>query len=177
MGTAASPVIELARRGNFREDLASLLSTVVIELPSLAERREDLPLLAQLFLEEHNMAGQRQVGGFSAAALDRLDAYPWPGNLDELAEVVAEAYQRCAGVEIAEADLPDKLRLAAQAAAVPRRVDERIVLDEYLERVERELIRRALVRAKGNKARAARLLGITRPRLYRRMVQLGLEQG
>ena len=72
-------------------------------------------------------------------------------------------------------DLPERLHVAAQAAAVPRRVDETIVLDEYLGRVERELIRRALARAKGNKARAARLLGVTRPRLYRRMVQLGLE--
>ncbi len=72
-------------------------------------------------------------------------------------------------------DLPERLRLSAQAAAHPRRVDETIVLDEFLGRVERELIRRALARSKGNKARAARLLGVTRPRLYRRMVQLGLE--
>ena len=177
MGTAASPLTELARRGKFHADLAALLSPIVIELPSLAERREDLPLLAQLFLEDHNVAGQRQIGGFSALALDRLDAYHWPGNLDELAQVVAEAYQRCAGVEIQESDLPERLHYAAQAVAQPRRVEETIVLDEYLERVERELIRRALARSKGNKARAARLLGITRPRLYRRMVQLGLEQG
>ena len=79
------------------------------------------------------------------------------------------------GRRSALADLPERLRLAAQAAAHPRRIEETIVLDEYLGRVERELIRRALARAKGNKARAARLLGVTRPRLYRRMVQLGLE--
>ncbi|MEN6451878.1 MAG: sigma 54-interacting transcriptional regulator [Thermoguttaceae bacterium] len=175
VATASEPLGELARRGKFRDDLASLLSTVTIQLPSLADRREDLPLLAQLFVEDANAAGAKQLAGVSAAALERLDAYAWPGNLDELAQVVAEAHGRAAGPKIEAADLPDRLLLAAQAAAHPRRVDETIVLDEYLGHVERELIRRALARSKGNKARAARLLGVTRPRLYRRMVQLGLE--
>lgn len=176
MATAVAPLGELAKRGNFHADLAALLSTMVIELPPLAQRREDLPLLAQLFLEEHNAIGPRQIAGFSPAALDQLDAYAWPGNLDELRQVVAEAYRRAGGHEIADGDLPERLRLAGQMAAQPRRTEETIVLDEYLARVERELIRRALARAKNNKARAARLLGVTRPRLYRRMVQLGLEE-
>jgi len=175
MATAAEPLLDLARRGNFHPELAALLSTITIELPPLARRRDDLPLLAQLFLEERNAAGSRQIGGFSPAALDRLDAYAWPSNLDELSEVVAEAHQQASGVQIEVKDLPDRLHLAEQAAAQPRRSEENIVLDEYLGRVERELIRRALARAKGNKAKAARLLGVTRPRLYRRMVQLGLE--
>ena len=90
MATAAEPLLDLARRGAFHAGLAALLSTITIELPPLARRRDDLPLLAQLFLEEQNAAGSRQIGGFSQAALDRLDAYAWPGNLDELSEVVAE---------------------------------------------------------------------------------------
>jgi DNA-binding NtrC family response regulator len=175
MATASESLAELARRGKFREDLAAALSTIVIELPPLARRRDDLPLLAQLFLEDLNAAGRRQIGGFTAAALDLLDGYAWPGNLDELAEVVAESHRRAAGREIDVADLPERLRLAGQAAARPHRPEETIVLGEYLARVERELIRRALARAKGNKSRAARLLGMTRPRFYRRMVQLGLE--
>jgi len=176
MATVAEPLVELSRRGQFHADLAALVSTLTIELPPLARRREDLPLLAQLFLEECNAAGPRQIGGFSPEALDRLDAYPWPGNLDELAQVVAESHRCATGREIGPKNLPERLQLAAQAAACPRRTEETIVLDEYLGRVERELIRRALVRAKGNKARAARLLGMTRPRLYRRMVQLGLNK-
>jgi DNA-binding NtrC family response regulator len=175
MATAAESLAELARRGKFREDLAVAFSTIVIELPSLARRRDDLPLLVQLFLEDLNAGGRRQIGGFTPAAVDLLDGYAWPGNLDELAEVVAESHRRAAGREIDVADLPERLRLASQAAARPHRPEETIVLNEYLARVERELIRRALARAKGNKARAARLLGMTRPRFYRRMVQLGLE--
>jgi DNA-binding NtrC family response regulator len=175
IATAAEPLVELAQRGQFRDDLAATLSTLVIELPPLARRREDLPLLAQLFLEDLNAVERRQLGGFSAAALDLLSHYSWPGNLDELAKTVAEVYRHAMGHEIDVADLPERIRLADQAAAHPRRHEETIVLDEYLGRVERELIRRALARAKGNKARAARLLGMTRPRLYRRMMQLGLE--
>jgi DNA-binding NtrC family response regulator len=175
MATASESLVELARRGKFRMDLAVVLSTITIELPPLVQRRDDLPLLAQLFLEALNAEGSRQVGGFTPAALDLLDSYAWPGNLDELAAVIAETHQRAKDRVIDIADLPDRLRLAGQAAAHPRHTEETIVLDEYLKRLERELIRRALSRAKGNKARAARLLGTTRPRLYRRMEQLGIE--
>jgi hypothetical protein len=68
------------------------------------------------------------------------------------------------------------LHFAAEATRRQPRIDESIVLDQFLRQIERELVERALKRAKGNKARAARLLGLTRPRLYRRMVQLGLEE-
>jgi DNA-binding NtrC family response regulator len=87
---------------------------------------------------------------------------------------VAEAHRHAEGPEIDADDLPRRLQLAARAAARPPRAEETIILDEFLGRVERELVRRALDRAKGNKARAARLLGMTRPRLYRRLEQLGL---
>ena len=84
IAAAEQPLGELARRGRYREDLAAVLSTITIELPPLAQRREDLPLLAQVFLEETNARGGKQLAGFSPEALDRLDAYSWPGNIDEL---------------------------------------------------------------------------------------------
>ncbi|MGA2799192.1 MAG: helix-turn-helix domain-containing protein [Thermoguttaceae bacterium] len=176
ISTARIALTELSARGQFREDLAAVLSTITIVLPPLNERRDDLPLLAQVFLEECNAKGGKQVGGFTPEALDKLYSYSWPGNLDELMETAIQAHRHASGHEIGVDDLPERLRLAASAAAYPRRPEERIVLDEYLGRVERELIRRALSRSKGNKAKAARLLGLTRPRLYRRMVQLGLEE-
>jgi len=176
MATARQSLLELAAAGRFRAELAAVLTTIVIELPPLAQRREDIPLLAQLFLEDLNARGEKQVAGFTPEALDRLDLYPWPGNLDELARVVAEAHAQTEDAEIDLPSLPNRLQLAADALAHPRRKEESIVLDEFLHRVERELILRALKRSKGNKAKAARLLGLTRPRLYRRMVLLGLEQ-
>lgn len=175
IATARQPLLALARQGQYREDLAALLSTLVIELPPLAQRREDIPLLAQFFVEEANQQGEKQVLGFSPEALDMLAGYSWPGNVDELIEVVRFAHRHCENPQIGVRDLPPKLHEAASAALHPPRKEENIVLDEFLLRIERELLRRAMARAKGNKAKAARLLGITRPRLYRRLIQLGVE--
>ncbi len=159
----------------FHRDLALQLSTLVIELPSLAERREDVPLLAQLLLEDANAESERQFTGFTEDALDALAGHRWSGNLDELAEVVRQARARAQGPRIGVEDLPETLRLAAHADAYPPREVERIVLDEFLESVERELIARALAQAKGNKTLAAELLGVSRARLHRRCEQWGLD--
>jgi len=176
VATSGVPLAELARQGRYGPLLAALLSTIVIELPALGQRREDIPLLAQMFLEEANARGAKQIGGFTPEASDRLDAYGWPGNVDELAAVVAHAHQEAEGAEVELGDLPARLHQAADAAAHPPREEETIRLDEFLGRIERELIHRAMARAKGNKTKAAALLGMTRPRLYRRLVQLGLEE-
>jgi hypothetical protein len=156
---------------------AAAVGTLVIRLPPLAERREDIPLALQLAVEQLNAEGDRQFRGFSAEAIDALVAYPWPGNVAELRRIVAEAAGLAAGPEISVADLPQRLSQAAAAVRRPQRTDQPIVLAEFLTKIESEVIARALGQAKGNKARAARLLGLTRPRLYRRMVQLGLEEG
>ena len=78
-----------------------MLSTVTIELPPLAKRRDDLPLLAQALLEDQNVRSGKQLAGFSSEALDRLCAYAWPGNMAELAEVVAESHSRASARLIA----------------------------------------------------------------------------
>ena len=177
IATAVRPLAEAAAQESFSHELACALSTMTIELPPLGQRLEDLPLLAQVFLEEQNAVGGKQVGGFSAAALDRMAAYHWPGNLDELAAIVRQSHELAQGGEIAAGDLPHQIDCAADVAARPVRKDAGIVLEEFLARVERELIERALRRSKGNKSKAAKLLGLTRPRLYRRLVQLGMEEG
>jgi DNA-binding NtrC family response regulator len=174
MSTAGAALVDMARRKQFNEELAVALSTITIELPPLVERRQDVPQLAQSLLEQANSRGGKQVGGFTPEALDRLHAYSWPGNVTELASVVDACHASAAGPFVRSTELPDKLRHSADANARPRRKDENIVLDEFMAKIERELIERALARAKNNKARAARMLGLTRPRLYRRMVQLGL---
>jgi DNA-binding NtrC family response regulator len=103
--------------------------------------------------------------------------YSWPGDLGELEEMIEEAHAQAEGPLIAPHDLPQRLMLASQASARPAKADETIKLEAYLAEIEHELIERALARAKGNKTKAARLLGMTRPRFYRRLVQLGLDGG
>lgn len=174
VATARQPLLSLPGE-SFRADLAGAISTLVIELPPLAARPQDVPLLAQAFVEESNAAGQRQWGGFTPDALTQLAAYPWPGNVDELSQVVDEACTRASGPLITAADLPPQVHHAAQVAARPPRGEAPIVLDDFLTEIERELIARALQRAKGNKAKAARMLGVTRTRLHRRIEQLGRE--
>ncbi len=174
IATTLLPVDEIKSTGILRPDLLGQLGTVVIELPPLVDHLADLPLISQALIESINGEGGKQLAGFTPEALDLMAGYAWPENLDELTRVVAEAHAQAAGPEITPRDLPKRLLLAADAAAYPRRDVETIVLEDFLAGIERELIERALAEAKGNKSRAARLLGLTRPRLYRRMVQIGL---
>ena len=174
LATANRPLLELAAGGAFVRDLAFELSTIVVELPALRDRREDIPLLAQRMVEEHNADGGRQLAGFSPAALDRLASLPWVGNVEELSAVVREACQAVSSVWIGESDLPARVRAIVAAGLHPRREPETIDLDAFLLEVEKELMERAMRQAKGNKAHAARLLGVSRNRLLRRLEQLGL---
>jgi transcriptional regulator with AAA-type ATPase domain len=173
--TVSAPPARLMAAEKLRADLAAALSTLTIELVPLCERIDDLPLLAQSFLEVVNATAARQVAGFTPEALDQLMAYPWPGNLDELAEFVRQSHERATEAEISPRDLPSQIHLAADATERSPRRSEPIDLEGLLAKIETELIERALAQAKGNKTRAAHLLGLTRPRLYRRLVQLGLE--
>jgi DNA-binding NtrC family response regulator len=174
IATAPEPLDALVCRSDFPRQLAELLSTIVIEIPPLIARREDIPLIAQMLLEDFNSLGGKQFRGFTAEALDRLAAHDWPGQIDELAAIVRESAKTAEGYEISAVELPKRLCLAADATRHTKKHPEPIDLEKHLAAVESDAIRHALSDAKGNKARAARLLGLTRPRLYRRMVELGL---
>lgn len=168
IATARTSPRDLARRQEFRSELAFALTALVIEVPPLSSRPADIPLLAQAFLEEYNARGNRQFSGFSPAAMDQLQAYNWPGNADELSDVVAAACDRSAGPYVAAHELPEQVLETTAVTGQPPRKEETIKLDEFLAEIEEELLRRALRRAKGNKAAAARLLGIPRARVIRR---------
>lgn len=171
--TARRPFQESVGAGAFREDLAAWLGPLVIDLPGLVARREDVPVLAQSALEDFNATGERQLSGFHPEALDALVAYAWPNNFDELRAAVWDSCRRATATAVQLADLPESIRRALEPTR-PDRVEEPIELDRFLEDVEREVIGRALRRSKGNKAQAARMLGIPRVRLLRRIEQLGV---
>jgi DNA-binding NtrC family response regulator len=174
VATCQDSLFALAEQERFRSDLAYALSTLVIEIPPLSARPQDIPLLCQCLVERFNVKGGRQLSGFTSDALDELAVCPWPENVDELAEVVDLACQAADGPFIEPRQLPDKVRWAQQAAAHPRREEPPIVLGQFLEDIEKELMARALKRAKGNKTKAARLLGVTRARFHRRLEHFGL---
>jgi transcriptional regulator with AAA-type ATPase domain len=154
--------------------LVDHISTLTIQIPRLINRLEDLPILAQSFLESCNVGSSKQVGSFRPEVLDLFALHSWPGELDELREVVAAAHRSSTSHEITAASLPAVIHHASQAAARVRRRPERIVLDQLLADIEKEAISRAMSQSGGNKTEAAELLGMTRPRLYRRLVQLGM---
>lgn len=175
MATTRRPLIELAEEGEFLRDLAFRLSTMTIDLPPLGERREDLPLLCQRFLEDFNARGDKQLSGFASSVLDHLCSLPWKGDVGELEEVIREMCEQADGPLVTEADLTRRVKLVTSAMKHPPRASETIKLDEFLVEIETELLQRALRTAKGNKSEAARLLGISRARVIRRASQLGLE--
>jgi two-component system response regulator HydG len=174
LATARRRLVDLASQGEFREDLAFSLSTLEILLPPLASRPDDVPVLAQYFLERCNATCDKQLSGFKDEALERLVSYDWPGNLDELDSAITQAFQVAEGPWVEATDLPERLEYAALAAKRPAALDESIELDAFLEQVELELFRRAIRRAKGNKSQVARMLGIPRARVIRRMQHFGL---
>jgi DNA-binding NtrC family response regulator len=174
LATSRVALQDACRDELFRDDLAFALSTLVIELPALADRKEDLGLLAQCFVEEHNATGLRQLSGLSRESLELLAGYDWPGNVDELSAAIGQACRRAAGPWVIPDDLPEEIRLSRKAAARAPRQAEAIDLDHVLGQIEAELFRRAMRQAKGNKTRAAQLLGLTRARFHRRLAQLGL---
>ena len=174
LSTAQQHLEALAAEGNFRLELAHFLSTLTIQLPPLSDRRGDIPLLAQMFLEQANAGGAKQLSGFSSEALDLLLQYTWPGQMSELSAAVSHAHAQAASPMIQAAELPPVLRHAQEALLHPLPQQEVIDLESFLSKIEIELIERALNQSQGNKTKAARLLGMNRPRLYRRLKELGL---
>ena len=161
----------------FDQELACRLATWHIALPSLAERHEDVPVIAQYLVErslDEHSGDDLSIEGFSSAALDPLVEYDWPENVAELSEVVAAAVAQAEGPVIHVADLPPIVSVAADAETYAASTKPSMELDQILERVERDLVRQALEAARGNKAEAARRLGISRARMIRRAKEWGL---
>jgi DNA-binding NtrC family response regulator len=149
------------REGRFREDLLYRLNTVELEVPPLRERPEDVVPLANHFLRKRSGRARR----FSAAALQAMRDYAWPGNVRELEHAVERAVLLARGDEVEVEDL-----------ALRPRVERAERLEEMtLEDAEKYLIQRALGRADGNVSDAARLLGLSRSALYRRLQLYGLK--
>lgn len=160
----------LVKDGKFREDLFYRINVVRLELPRLRERREDIPLLNDHFVARFNRLKGRDIAGVSDAALARLMEYDFPGNVRELENIIEHAFVLCPGGLIELNHLPPHLR--GDEVVSPSGLPSGLTLAT----MEKLLIRDALRRNKGNRAAAARELGINSSTLFRKIKALGLSR-
>jgi len=157
--------------GTFREDLYYRLNVVPLEIPPLRERKEDIPYLAEHFVEKLAPEMGNQVTGITHAAIDKLLQYSWPGNVRELENVIERSLVMASADKLDANDIRLDMNLRPRQSNGDLTLPEGMSLDTY----EQELIRGALKRANGNKSQAARLLGLTRNALRYRLTQMGIE--
>jgi two-component system response regulator AtoC len=169
----------LVKEGRFREDLFYRLNVVRIGLPPLRERRGDIPMLAHHFLQKFSGGTTSQITGFVPDALSLLQRYHWPGNVRELENAIERAVSLSHGPLVLPDDLPDTIRNAGAMSCDDTvgkgsgKEDALLTLDE----VQKRHLMRVLRETGGNKARAAKILGIDRRTLYRMAERFGLEMG
>jgi two-component system response regulator AtoC len=164
------------KRGAFREDLYYRLNVLSIQLPPLRERREDIPLLVEHFIQRMNARMALNVTGTTSEAMRILIEAEWPGNVRELENTVERAMVLTEGDQIDLDSLPERLREPA-GRAVPTPVpvsDDDLSIKRASRRAEEDLIRRALIRTGGNRTRAAELLEISHRALLYKIKEYGI---
>ena len=150
------------KSGTFREDLYHRLNVIALTLPPLRERKEDIPALADFFLERFSAETKKSFANITDEARNRLIAYHWPGNIRELANVIERAVVLADGPELTVHHLPARV-VGAQPATVLHEVSYHDAINSY----RRELIVRALAEGQGNRAAAAKTLGLHRTHLMK----------
>ena len=166
------------KKGAFREDLYYRLNVLLLQIPPLRERKEDIPLLLEHFFHKRPLGTpDGSLPAISKDAWEALLNYSYPGNVRELANLVERLTVICRGGQITLADLPQEvLDGTGQAAESPGHLKELPKEGVSLREVEQELILKTLRKTSGNKLAAAKILGITRRLLYLRLADLGLEK-
>jgi two-component system response regulator PilR (NtrC family) len=167
---------ERVKKGEFREDLFYRLNVIPIHVPPLRERKEDIPLLTNHFIEKYSREFGKEIRTISSYALELLMDYAFPGNIRELENII----ERSVAMETSNIILPENLVLSSNAASgvtnfnieIP---DKGIDLNEEMEKIEKRMIEKALQKAKGSKTKAAEILHVTFDSLRYRIEKLGLE--
>jgi DNA-binding NtrC family response regulator len=160
----------MIREGSFREDLFYRLNVIALTLPPLRDRREDIPVLAQHFLDHHGSKLGRQLR-LSSDTLDCLLAYPWPGNVRELQNAMERTAILSRGEMAAPDDLPPHVAAGRTLGRAPALPPQQTLAD-----LERTHIVQTLERCGWNHSRTAHALGIGRTTLWRKLREYGLER-
>lgn len=162
-------LVALVQSRRFRDDLYYRLNVVKIDLPPLSNRREDIPLLVEHFVEKFNLKTGKNLTGVSDEVRSFLVGYGFPGNVRELENIIEHAFVMCKGEIIEVRHLPPEL-----VESVKETVIEEKEVNKPLQTAEAEVIRRALERNKGSRLRTARSLGIDRSTLWRKIKRYGI---
>lgn len=164
-------VRDMVKQGGFRQDLYFRLNVVNLCIPALSARRDDVPLLARHFLRKHAILMSKQIDALEPSALELLTVYDFPGNVRELENIVERGVALATGSSVGPAHLPDDLREFSTRTF--RKKDGRI---PTLEQQERDYIAWVLCEAGGNQTLAARMLGIDRVSLWRKLKRCEIER-
>ena len=167
------PLEKLIEEKRFREDLYYRLNIITIDVPSLRERRQDIPLLVDHFLKRFSVEFRKNVTDVSGEALRKLEAYEWPGNVRELKNVIERAVLLGSGPVVAAEDLT----MGRTMAAAPEKDKKMFSLPAKgfkFDELEKDIVLQALERTGWNQTRAGELLGMTRDQIHYRMEKFGL---
>ena len=166
-------LMEEIQRGHFREDLYYRMHIVPIEVPSLRERKEDIPDLVQHFIGKLMGRTRKSIKGIASDALKVLNLYNWPGNIRELENVIEQSMVLCEGTRIEPTDLPSFVAAVHSLPSYRLQLGKK-PLNEILEDLERELIKEAYEKAGKIKTETAKLLGVKTSALYYKLEKYGL---
>ncbi len=161
---------ESVRKGEFREDLYYRISVFPIKIPPLRERKEDIPLLAEYFMQKYAEREEKEVNSIAPDAMELMMAYHWPGNVRELENAIERAVLLATTSEIVVNDLPPNVRSIGERKVV----EQSGALNSWIEKLEEEALRKALLECEGNVSLTARKLGIGRATVYRKAKKYGL---
>ncbi len=156
------PLEPLVKSGKFREDLFDRLNVVTITLPPLRERKEDIPLLANHFLQKFSEENQKNISHISPEALEKIAQYSWPGNVRELEHTIERAVIFSINPIILPEDLPRKMSDETKSSEI--QINEKPL---PLRELEKRYVLKVLEQTGGNKKKASEILGIDRATLYR----------
>jgi DNA-binding NtrC family response regulator len=163
---------DLVRSDKFRQDLYYRLNVIRIELPPLRYRYDDVPLLVQHFIEKFAAGAKRQVDGIGPEALAALKNYDWPGNIRELEHTIERAVLLGKGSRIELEDLPPNIVVDGQSSII---LAQALTRQLTLRDLEREYVAKVLDATNGNKTEAAKILGVDRTTLYRKLEEYKLK--
>lgn len=160
-------------QNRFREDLYYRLKVITVEIPPLRERKEDIPELVNFFIEKYSKEFGKRVKGIEEKALQALINYPWPGNIRQLETVIERAIIICEGDKITLSDIQDELKIY-----IPKNIFDIDIPDEGInyEELEKELLKKALIKSNYVIAKAARLLGMSYKTFWYRLEKFGLSE-